>query len=228
MIGVDPIYIIFSLPAILLAIAAQILVRYFYSKYSRIPNSADVTGIDIVEGISRNHGLNIRLAVSMSDLSDHYNPISSELTLSEKVAHTPSIASVGIAAHEMGHVLQHKKGALLINIRNIMVPVVNFSTTLGYILFIAGMSLQILGVVLLGVGLFSISTFFTLITLPIEIDASMKALRMIRSLGIFNVSELDDIKKVLFTAALTYVAAVFQSLSSLIYYLLRAFGVRRK
>lgn len=228
MFYVDPLYILLAFPALFIAIIASILVRYYYSKYSKVPNSANLSGVDIVERIARRKGLNIRLNISMTDLSDHYNPFRGELTLSERVARMPSIASVGITAHEMGHVLQHKKGAILFGLRNLMVPLVNLGSSIGYILFVLGLSLQIAGVVLLGIALFSLSTLFTIITLPIEIDASIKALKMIRKLEILTYGEIEGVKKVLLAAALTYVAAVMQSLSSLLYYILRAFGVRRR
>lgn len=228
MFTIDPVYIILSLPALFIAFIAQILVRYFYSKYSNIPNKKNITGVDAVEGMAREYGLNIRLNVSLNDLSDHYNPLNRELTLSERVARTPTIASVGIAAHEMGHVLQHKKGSLLVGIRNIMVPVVNIGSTLGYILFILGLSLQFFELVMFGIALFSLSTLFTVVTLPIEIDASIKAMNMIKKLNLLDNDEIGGVRNVLTAAALTYVAAVMQSLSSLFYYIVRAFGVRKR
>lgn len=188
----------------------------------------NLSGVDIVSKIAKDRGLNISLNVSMFGLSDHYNPLKRELTLSERVARVPSTASIGIAAHEMGHAEQHKKGSLLMGIRTFMVPIVNIGSTLGYILFILGLSMQIAGVVFFGIALFSLSTLFTIVTLPIEIDASMRALGMIRSLNTFNEEEISGVKKVLTAAALTYVASVVQSLSSLLYFILRSFGVRRK
>jgi Zn-dependent membrane protease YugP len=228
MLSIDPLYVLLAFPAFIVAFCAQLLVHYFYSKYSKIPNSANVSGADVVEMIARGKALNIRFNISLAELSDHYNPLRSELTLSERVARAPSIASIGIAAHEMGHVVQHKHGALLMGIRTLMVPIVNIGSTLGYILFIIGLSLQVLGVTVLGIILFSSATVFTIITLPIEIDASVKALKMIKELNILTLEELGGVKKVLFAAALTYVAAVAQSLSSLLYFILRAFGARRR
>ncbi|MDD3648467.1 MAG: zinc metallopeptidase [Candidatus Dojkabacteria bacterium] len=225
---IDPIYIIFSIPALILVLSAQILVKVFYSKFSKVGNSAGLTGVDVVEKISRTNNLDIKLNISMGQLDDHYNPRSKEITLSEQVARTPSIASIGIAAHEMGHAIQHRTGSLFINIRNFLVPVVNLGSTLGYILFLVGLSLQMFQLAIVGVGFFALSTVFTILTLPIEIDASVKALGMIQRLNIFSETDLGGVKKVLTAAALTYVAAIAQSLSSLLYFLFRAFGVRRR
>lgn len=228
MFYIDPLYLILSLPALLIGLTAQFLVRYFYSKYLQTPNSADITGIDFVEMILRKYDLDIRLNISLGDLLDSYNPLRGVLTLSERVARTPSIASVGIAAHEMGHVLQHKKGFFIVGIRTLLVPIVNIGTSIGYILFLLGLSLNFFNVAILGIAFFSLSTLFTIITLPIEIDASIRALKMIRGLDIFASYEINGVKKVLAAAALTYVAGVMQSLFTLIYYVLRAFGVRKR
>jgi Zn-dependent membrane protease YugP len=224
MFYIDPFYIILSLPALIIGIGAQLLVKYYFSKYSKVGNVKSITGIDVVEKIAREEGLNIRF--SMSANSDHYNPRKSEITLSEKVARMPSIAAVGIAAHEMGHAMQHKKSSILMSIRNFMVPVVNIGSKIGYLLFLLGLSLQIFGFVTIGIALFSLSTAFTVITLPI--DASRKVLVVIKRLNLLESYEVDGVKKVLTAAALTYVAAVVQSLSTLLYYILRAFGGRKR
>ena len=221
---IDPLYILLSLPALLIALGAQFIVRYFYSKYSRVANSAGLNGIDVTERLARENGLNIRLQVSLQDLVDSYNPMKKELTLSEKVAHAPSMASVGIAAHELGHAMQHQKGSFLLSIRTYLVPIVNLGTTLGYLLFILGFTLQVLGAMLLGIALFSFATVFTIVTLPVEIDASAKALKMLKGLNVFNENDLNGVRRVLFAAGFTYVASVLQSLSTLLYYVLRAFG----
>lgn len=223
----DPMYLLFSLPALLVAIIAQLLVKYFYSKYSRVPNTANMSGAEVVSEIARRNNFDIRLNVSLQDLSDHYNPINKELTLSDKVARNPSIASVGIAAHEMGHVMQHRKGFFLMSIRNVLPPIVNLGTTLAYLLFLIGWSFQIFGLILAGIVFFSVSTFFTLITLPIEVDASRRALKMVKELQLLTPSETNGVRNVLIAAALTYVAALLQSLSTLLYYVFRAMGVRR-
>ncbi len=228
MFTLDPIYLLISIPAVLLTFGAQLFVRYYYSKYSKIINYNRLNGLETVEKIAREHDINIKVNISLNDLSDNYNPINGTLTLSEKVARTPTVSSVGIAAHEMGHVLQHKNGFILIVIRNIITPIVNIGSTLGYFLFIVGLPLQLFNMVILGIILFSLSTLFTIITLPIEIDASVKALRILRSLNIVNEKEVGGVKKVLTAAALTYLAAVMQSLSSLLYYILRAFNVKKK
>lgn len=228
MFSFDPLYILLAIPALLIGTIAQILVRFFYSKYLRVPNSRDITGVEVAEMIARDYGINIRLNVALTDLSDHYHPATRELTLSEKVARLPTVSSVGIAAHEMGHAYQHMKSSILFSIRNFMAPIVSIGSTIGYILFIIGLSFNFLGIAFVGIIFFSLSTLFTILTLPIEIDASIKALNMIRRLRILEGSEIQGVKKVLFAAALTYIAAVMQSLSSLFYYIIRALGFGRR
>ncbi len=225
---IDPYYIILSLPALIIGLVAQVLVRYYYNKYRRIGNSSQINGVETAEKIANKYGLNMSVQISLSRLSDNYNPFNRVLTLSDEVARTPTIASVGITAHELGHVLQHKSGSVLVGIRNFIVPIVNFGSTLGYIIFLIGLSFQFLGIVIIGIALFSLSTLFTIITLPIEIDASVKAVKMIARTGILHEYEMKGVRKVLIAASLTYVAAVMQSISTLFYYILRAIGVRRR
>lgn len=228
MFYIDPFYILLSLPALLLGTIAQILVKYFYSKYSRIANVSNINGVEVVEKVVKEYGLNIRLNISLNNLEDHYNPINNELTLSENVARMPSIASVGIASHELGHAIQDKNKSILVSMRNYIVPIVNIGSTLGYILFLIGLFFQIFNLVIFGIILFSLSTIFTVITLPIEIDASVKAVNIIRKLGLLHEDEISGVKNVLIAASLTYVASVFQSLTNLLYYVFQALGVRRK
>jgi len=225
---IDPVYILISLPALLIGITAQLLVKYFYNKYNNVANSSRITGAEVAERFAKDYGLNIKLKISLSRLSDNYNPINRVLTLSDEVARRPSIASIGISAHELGHVLQHKKGSILVGIRNLIAPVVNLGSTLGYIIFLIGLSLQIFGAVIAGIVLFSLSTLFTIITLPIEIDASIKAVNMIKRTGILEEYEMNGVKKVLLAASITYVAAVMQSVSTLLYYVFRAVGIRKR
>ncbi len=224
----DPLYLILTLPPLFLGIGATLLVKFFYSKYSKVENEAGLSGIDLAKQIAQKYDLGFRLNVAMQDLADHYDPSKGELTLSSNVAHNKSIASVGIAAHELGHIMQHKSESLLMKIRNLLVPAVNIGTMLGYFLFILGLSLQIFGAVILGIALFSLATIFTIITLPIEIDASIRAMNMLRGLGTFSSNDLSGAKKVLTAASLTYVAALLQSVSTLLYYIIRAFGGRRR
>ena len=223
----DPLYILMAAPAFAAALIAQLIVKITYNKYSQVPNSTNYSGVDVVEKIMRKKNVNLQVTVSHKNLSDSYNPFSDTLCLSEKVAYGPSVASVGIAAHEMGHVIQNKKGFFLFNIRNIFVPVVRFGTSAGMILFLIGLSLNYFGLSIIGVALFGLSTIFTIITLPIEIDASRRALKFIKNYSLLDPSQYSSAKKVLFAASLTYVAAVMQSVSTFVYYLLRAFGTKR-
>jgi Zn-dependent membrane protease YugP len=228
MFYIDPLYILLSLPALIISFGAQFLVRHYFSKYAKITNSAHITGAELAGKIAHEFNLPVELTISPNDLSDSYNPLRKELTLSESVANYPTIASAGIVAHEMGHALQHKERSFLMGVRTAIIPMVNIGTTIGYILFLLGIAFQIFNLTLVGIAFFSFSTFFTVITLPIELGASRNALLMIRELHILDEGEIEGVKKVLLAAALTYVAAVFQSLSSLLYYVIRAFGVKKK
>lgn len=229
---IDPLYIIISLPAIILGLFATFYLRRSYNKYKNTANPMNINGTEAVAKIAERYNFDIDLNFGQEMLSDHYNPLNKSVSLSPEVAKLPTIASVGIAAHEMGHVEQHQRGFLLIHIRTLIAPVVNVGSTLGYILFFIGFGLASQSqnsfgvlVVWLGVALFAGTTIFSLITLPIEIDASRRAIRMIRELHLVDDANISGVKSVLTAAALTYVAATTQSVLNLLYFVLQARGL---
>ncbi|MFQ5492816.1 MAG: zinc metallopeptidase [Candidatus Dojkabacteria bacterium] len=223
----DITYLIFSLPAILVGVVASLLLRYWTGKYRQQLNANSVTGVEVAERIARKHDYPIRLEITEQPLGDNYNPTNSTLTLSREIAQEKSITAVGIAAHEMGHVEQHASGNVFFRLRTSIVPIVNLGSSLGYFLLIIGIIIGLVQLAWLGIVLFSATTVFTLITLPIELDASRRALKMIRENQILFPNEIGGVKKVLTAAALTYVAATLQSFGALIYFILRVQGIGR-
>ncbi|MCA9380062.1 zinc metallopeptidase [Candidatus Dojkabacteria bacterium] len=225
---IDPLYLIFALPALIVGIVAQILLKIWTGRYFKQTPVSNFNGAQTVEKISNNHNFDISLALTNQSLGDNYNPTNRVLTLSKDIAEKSSITSVGIAAHELGHVQQHMTGSALIRLRTALVPTLNIGTNIGYIMLIGGIILGLSNLAWLGIILFSGATFFSLITLPIEIDASRRALKLINQEQILLPQEIPGVKKVLSAAALTYVAATIQSIGTLLYFILRVQGIGRR
>ncbi len=222
---IDSGYLLFALPALLLSILASLLVKYYSSKYLNIVTSKNLTGLDAVKILAQDQNLPISLASTSTHLGDNYNPTNRVLTLSHQIANTPTISSIAIAAHEVGHAVQHKQGSLLFKSRSIIVPVVNIGTNIGYFLIIIALLISSINLGWLGVILFSGSTLFSLLTLPLEIDASKKALHLIRKNNLLDPTEMTGAKKVLIAASLTYLAGLISSFSSLLYFILKIDGL---
>jgi Zn-dependent membrane protease YugP len=225
---IDPLYLIFALPALIVGIVAQILLKIWTGRYFKQTPVSNLNGAQTVEKISNNHNFDISLALTNQSLGDNYNPTNRVLTLSKDIAEKSSITSVGIAAHELGHVQQHMTGSALIRLRTALVPTLNIGTNIGYMMLIGGIILGLSNLAWLGIILFSGATFFSLITLPIEIDASRRALKLINQEQILLPQEIPGVKKVLSAAALTYVAATIQSIGTLLYFILRVQGIGRR
>ncbi len=225
----DPTYFIFALPALILALIAQAWVKSAYRRYLRVPNSRGITGAEAAAELIRYAGLNVRLEGIQRELGDHYDPRAKVLRLSPGVAGKASVASVAIVAHEVGHAIQDARAFMLLRLRSGLVAVVNFTSWLGPILFMAGLMLNMTSLAWLGVLFFSGAVIFALVTLPVEIDASRRALRLLRETGILQTEqELRGAKQVLTAAALTYVAALAQAISTLLYYVFLLSGGRRR
>jgi Zn-dependent membrane protease YugP len=227
----DPMYLLFSLPAIALVLFAQWRVQSAYSKYTKIPNERGMTGIQAAQRLLSVNGLSgISVEGTPGNLTDHYDPRSKTLRLSAGVANGASVAALGIVAHEIGHAMQDKTGYLPLRARSAIVPAVSLGSSLGPILVIAGILLNFTGLAWVGVGVFSLALVFSVVTLPVELDASRRAMAMLSSNGLVSRFESDGVKSVLTAAALTYVAAVAQALSQILYYvfLLSGSGGRRR
>jgi len=223
-------YFIFGLPALLLAFYAQFKVRSAYSKYSQIANERRLTGLDTARYLLNANSLGyVNVEGTPGELSDHYDPRSKTLRLSAGVARSYSVASLGIVAHEVGHAVQDATAYLPLRLRSGMVPALNLGSYLGPILFMIGLLFQSFNLALVGVIFFAAAAAFALITLPIELDASRRGLQMLQANGlVVSTDETRGVKSVLSAAALTYVAAVAQALSTLLYYVFLLSGMRRR
>ena len=228
----DPLYFLFTVPALLLALWAQSKVRNTFAKYAKVPTLTGATGWNAAQVLIRSNSLDVKTEQIAGELTDHYDPRSKTVALSQSSI-INSVASVAIVAHELGHAMQHREKDPLLTLRSAIVPIVNIGSGLGPWLFMAGTLLGLshgLGSTLawLGVAGFGLATIFALITLPVEFDASRRALAMIRENRLLTETEMHGAKQVLDAAALTYVAAAAQSLLTLLYFVLRLHGSRRR
>ena len=226
----DPMYLIFVLPALLLAFYAQMRVRSAYNKYTRKANLRGISGLQAAQTLLPATGLgHVQIEGVRGQLTDHYDPRSKTLRLSQAVAGTPSVASLAIVAHEIGHAQQDAQGYAPLKLRSSLVPAVKVSAWVGPVLFIIGMLLNMTGLAWLGVLAFAAGAVFALITLPVEFDASRRGLQLLKTYQLVDGIEMKEVKSVLDAAALTYVAALAQTLGTLLYYvfLLTGFGRRR-
>jgi Zn-dependent membrane protease YugP len=223
-------YFVFALPALLLAMFAQWKVSSAYEKYTQVRNARNITGVQAAEYLLRANGLNLNVNGTPGQLTDHYDPRDKTLYLSQGVANTPSVASLAIVAHEVGHAVQDAEGYAPMRVRAWLVAPATLGPWVGYILFIAGIFINMSDLVWLGIAFFSASLAFALATLPVEFNASQRALAMLRSSALVGQGEVDAAQAVLTAAALTYVAAAAQALSTLLYYVFVALnlGGRRR
>jgi len=211
----DPTYIIL-LPALLLSIYASLKVRSTFAYYSEIPNSKRLTGREAAEIILRSLGLNdVRIEMVPGSLTDHYDPSSKILRLSEPVYSSYSVAAVGVAAHEIGHAVQHATGYYALALRSSLVPIANLGTNLAFPLFFLGFLFGKPSLMNIGILAFSLAVLFYIVTLPVEINASKRAREILLSLGIVTPQEAEGVKQVLNAAALTYLAAALTALLNL-------------
>ena len=224
----DPLYFMFALPGLVLALYAQAKVKSNYSKYSKIINSSGYTGADVAQLILRSNGItNVQIRRISGNLTDNFNPKDNCIYLSDGVFGSNTIAAVGIAAHEAGHAVQHAQSYAPVKIRSALVPICNFGAGVSPFLILLGYFLQMEVLLFLALGVFLLSVLFQLVTLPVEFDASSRALDAIKQSGVLNPQEQKGAKKVLSAAALTYVAALLQSLLIFLYYFVRFTGNRR-
>jgi Zn-dependent membrane protease YugP len=225
-------YILFSLPALLLGLWAQIKVKSAYNKYSKVPSATGMTGAEVARRMLDSNNLsNIPIEEVGGTLSDHYDPGSKVLRLSAGVARSNSVAAAGIAAHESGHALQHAAGYGPLKLRSLMVPSVQIGSWLGPIIFMVGLFMASNTgdtVAWAGLALFGATAVFALVTLPVELNASKRAKTWLADSGVVYSSEMQGVNQVLDAAALTYVAAAIQALSTIIYYLFLLTGRSRR
>ena len=221
--GIDMTYIVLVLPAVLLAMWAQANVKSTFAKYSKVASKRGMTGFDAARRILDVSGLShVRVASVQGDLTDHFNPSDNTVYLSDTVHSVRSVAAIGVAAHEAGHAVQHAVGYSHMKLRAAIIPITNIGSNLAMPLILLGIVLSIPEIALIGVAAFGLSTLFQLVTLPVEFNASRRALEALE--GTLDNEERAQAKKVLTAAALTYVAALAVSLANLIRLLLLVRG----
>jgi Zn-dependent membrane protease YugP len=225
----DPTYLLFMAPAFILMMLTSWYVRSAYNKWSQVPASSRLTGAEVAQRLIRNSAyvttgngrglLDVRVQGVGGNLSDHYDPRSKTLRLSQGVANSASVAAVAVAAHELGHALQDADDYLPLRFRAALVPAVNIGSWLGWILILIGLFLNMLNLAWLGVIIFSGGALFALATLPVELDASARAKRLLAENGIIQGErEQRGVNRVLNAAALTYVAALVTAVLQLLYF----------
>ena len=226
-------YLIIAMPALLLALYAQWKVKSTYSRYSQVPNARGITGQEAARILLRSAGLDhISLEGTPGTLSDHYDPGKDVLRLSRGVANSSSVAALGIVAHEIGHAHQDATNYSPLRLRAGLVPIVNIGSWLGPIIFFVGLLMApYIGsttVAWIGLFLFAGTAVFALVTLPVELNASKRAQQLLENYQLASGQELQQTKAVLDAAALTYVAALAQALSTLLFYFFILSGSRRR
>jgi len=225
----DPTYFIFMIPGLLFMLWAQSKVRGNYGKFSKVKNHQGMTGAQVARTILDRNGLqDVPVEVVPGELTDHYDPRKRVLRLSQGVYGVPSVAAIGIAAHETGHALQHQKAYAPLRVRGAMVPAVNIGSNFGFIVLFAGLLLANSTLAWVGVALFGLATIFALLTLPVEFDATRRAKEALASMGIVDVEEGKGVAKVLDAAAWTYIAGFAASLLTLLYYVSLVSGMSRR
>lgn len=225
----DPTFIL-MIPAIILALYAQAKVSSTYAKYSKIGNSRNITGAQAARMILDRNGLsNVAVERIPGNLTDHFDPRANVIRLSDAVYNSTSVAAVGVAAHEAGHAVQYDTAYVPIKVRNAILPVAQVSSKLAVPLIIIGIIMSGFSVLInAGIILFSAAVLFQLITLPVEFNASRRAVSTVYETGFLNEVETAGAKKVLNAAALTYIAAALTSLLQLLRFILIAGGGRRR
>lgn len=223
----DPMYLVFMVPGILLTFWAQSKVKGTYRRYSQIRSTMGMTGAQVAQTILQKMGVQgVRVEQVAGELTDHYDPGAKAVRLSQGIYNSTSLAAAAVAAHECGHVLQDVDNYKLMNVRAALVPVVNLGSRLGPILIIAGLVLNFLGLAWVGIFFFASVLLFHVVTLPVEFDASRRALRLIDEYGILQGEENKGARAVLQAAAFTYVATAFYALLNVLYYIFLMLGRR--
>ncbi len=226
----DPTYMMIFIVTLVISMAAQLYVKSAYGKWSKVPNSNNLTGLQVGQVLLQRTGLGITYQAAYGKgvqfqgiggtLTDHYDPSKHVVGLSQGVATQASVASMAIVAHELGHAQQHAQHSPLIAMRNFLVPAVRFSPMLSYALIFMGLIFNITGLFYLGILVFGLMVVFSVITLPVEIDASRRGIKLLNEAGLMvNQSDSKGSKTVLNAAATTYIAAAITAVLQLLYYL---------
>ncbi len=205
------------IPAMLFALYAQFKVNSTYNKFSKVRNARGITGAEVARRILDANGLwNVKVVHIAGSLTDNFNPQTNTVSLSDSTYSSTSVAAIGVAAHECGHAVQHATGYAPIKIRSAIIPITNIGSSLGLILLLIGLLFSSHSLAIFGVLLYSAVALFQAVTLPVEFNASSRALKTLRDDFILDEDELPMARKVLSAAALTYVAALFSSISTVL------------
>jgi Zn-dependent membrane protease YugP len=229
-------YLIFAAPVLIFALIAQIRVKSAFRKYSAVPNSRSISGAMAAQMVLDNYGItDIRIERCGGNLTDNYSPNEHVIRLSDGVYSSTTVAAVGIACHEAGHAVQHAENYVPNKIRTALVPVTNFGSRFGLLIaflgyFLAYLSYSSIGyyIIIAGLALYGFVALFQLVTLPVEFDASKRALKAIDNIGLLTGDEYKGAKSVLRAAAMTYVAALATAIVNLLYYIFRLLGNSRR
>ena len=224
--GFNTEFLLFALPGLLLGLWAQFSLRGVFAQYAQVPTMTGATGLDTAKQLMQATGLNIGVRGTGGQLTDFYDPRSKTINLSQSST-VNSVASVAVVAHEMGHAVQDAQGYAPMRLRGAIVPAVSLGAWVWPLMFLAGWWLNSNSLTLIGILAFSAGAIFSLVTLPVEYDASNRGLAMLQSTGILAPQELPGAQKVLRAAALTYVAAALQAIGTLLYFMMIFSGRRR-
>ena len=225
---IDPLYIVLFVATLVISGAAQLFIRSQFGTYGAVRNGAGLSGVQIGERIvdnvdfggQRGDATGISFKVVPGSLSDHFDPRTKQIGLSQEVAARDSVAAMAVTAHEVGHAQQDAEGTVAMRARAFLVPAVTFSPTLSYILIFMGLIFNLTGLFWLGIVVFGLMVVFSLLTLPVEIGASRRALVMLRETGLLTTTQDEQgVRRVLIAAAMTYVAAAVTSILTLLYYI---------
>ncbi len=219
----DPNYLLFvALPVLALTLLVQFFLKATYAKYSKIGTQRGLTGAEAAQQILDQAGVHgVKVEMVQGFLSDHYDPRHHVLRLSPNNYNGQSIAAIGVAAHEAGHALQHAQAYAPLKLRNMAVPAASIGSSMGYVVLIIGMAMHSFNLAIVGLGLLCLVLLFELINLPVEFDASRRALQILPQSGILTLEENRGAQKVLAAAALTYVAAMIATLWTILYWAMR-------
>lgn len=223
----DPLYLLLALPGLLLGFWAQSSLRSTFKRYAQVPTSSGVTGQQTAQILMQSMGLHIGVNGIPGQLTDFYDPRNKTINLSQSSVFN-SVASVAVVAHEIGHAVQDAQAYVPLKLRSAIVPTVQVGAWVGPLMFIGGLWLNSPSLALIGLVVFSAVAVFALVTLPVELDASRRALVMLQNNGILQAQDIPGARAVLRAAALTYVAAALQAIGTLLYYVLIFTGSRRR
>ena len=219
----DPLYLLFMLPGLLLAGLASMFTKLTFSKYSEVGSASGMTGAQAAQRLLETAGIyNVTIEHVDGMLTDHYDPSCRTLRLSEEVYGSDSLAAIGVACHEAGHAIQHATNYGPLGLRSALVPVANIGSQGSYFILLLGFIFQSQVLIIAGIALFSMAVLFTLVTLPVEYNASSRAKQLMVSAGIVSRSEASAAGSVLNAAFMTYVASAVSALLTLLYYLIRS------